>query len=121
MADLVFRSTTRGGRDLDAKDASEYGGMRKDIVSGSMTDSGRPGIDGHLLTMFWDNTGRFDTQFYISNDGNHPGVKVRYKSNGTDYGAWTDIITSDNIGSQTVITSLEQRVTALESKLLKGE
>ena len=25
MADLVFRSTTRGGRDLDAKDAKEFG------------------------------------------------------------------------------------------------
>ena len=34
-----------------------------------------------------------------------------------DYGPWTDIITSNNIGNQTVITSLEQRVTALESKV----
>ena len=84
------------------KDASEYGGMRKDVVTDTMTDSGRPGQDGHLLTMFWDNSGRYDSQLYISNDGNHPGVKVRYKSNGTDYGAWTDIITSNNIGSQTV-------------------
>ena len=84
------------------KDASEYGGMRKDIVSDSMTDSGRPGQDGHLLTMFWDNSGRYDTQFYISNDGNRPWVKVRYKTNETDYGPWVDVITSNNIGSQTV-------------------
>ena len=87
------------------KDSSEYGGMRKDVVTDSMTDSGRPGQDGHLLTMFWDNTGRFDTQFYISNDGNHPGAKIRWKSNGTDYGPWTDIITSNNIGSQTVASA----------------
>lgn len=87
------------------KDSSEYGGMRKDVVTSSMTDSGRPGQDGHLLTMLWDNSGRYDSQLYISNDGNHPGVKVRYKSNKTDYGPWTDIITSNNIGSQTVASA----------------
>ena len=83
------------------KDASEYGGMRKDVVTDSMTDSGRPGYDGHLLTMFWDNRGRYDSQFFVSN--NSPlTVKVRTKANATDYGTWTDIITSNNIGSQTV-------------------
>ena len=76
------------------KDASEYGGMRKDVVTSSMTDSGHPGQDGHLLTMFWDNTGRYDSQFYISNNGNYPGVKVRFKTNGTDYGPWVDVATS---------------------------
>ena len=49
------------------KDASEYGGMRKDVVTDSMTDSGRPGQDGHLLTMFWDNDGRYDSQLFVSN------------------------------------------------------
>ena len=83
------------------KDASEYGGMRKDVVTDSMTDSGRPGYDGHLLTMFWDNGGRYDSQFFVSNN-NPLTVKVRAKANGTDYGTWTDIITSNNIGSQTV-------------------
>ena len=83
------------------KDASEYGGMRKDVVTDSMTDSGRPGYDGHLLTMFWDNRGRYYSQFFVSN--NSPlTVKVRTKANATDYGTWTDIITSNNIGSQTV-------------------
>ena len=83
------------------KDASEYGGMRKDIVSDSMTDSGRPGYDGHLLTMFWDNSGRYDSQFFVSNE-DPPTVKARVKANGTDYGNWVDVITSNNIGSQTV-------------------
>ena len=83
------------------KDASEYGGMRKDVVTSSMTDSGIPGYDGHLLTMFWDNGGRYDSQFFVSNN-NPLTVKVRAKANGTDYGTWTDIITSNNIGSQTV-------------------
>ena len=77
------------------KDSSEYGGMRKDIVSDSMTDSGRPGQDGHLLTMFWDNSGRWDSQLYISNDGNVPAVKVRWKTNKTDYGSWVDVATSE--------------------------
>ena len=83
------------------KDASEYGGMRKDVVTSSMTDSGVSGYDGHLLTMFWDNGGRYDSQFFVSNN-NPLTVKVRAKANGTDYGTWTDIITSNNIGSQTV-------------------
>ena len=83
------------------KDASEYGGMRKDVATSSMTNSGIPGYDGHLLTMFWDNAGRYDSQFFVSNN-NPPAVKVRAKANATDYGTWTDIITSNNIGSQTV-------------------
>ena len=86
------------------KDASEYGGMRKDIVTDSMTDSGRPGSDGHLLTMFWDNSARWDTQFFVSNESPLT-VKARTKAKGTDYGPWKDIITSDNIGSQTVASA----------------
>ena len=96
------------------KDSSEYGGMRKDVVTNSVTDGSRPSRDGHLLTMFWDNSCRYDSQFFIS-DSNPPVLKSRGKGNKTDYGSWIDIITSDNIGSQTVITSLKERVTALES------
>ena len=77
------------------KDSSEYGGMRKDVVTSSMTDSGRPGVDGHLLTMFWDNSARYDSQLYISNDvGVSPTLKVRQKQDGADYGPWVDIATS---------------------------
>ena len=82
------------------KDATEYGGMRKDVVTSSMTDSG-PGQDGHLLTMFWDNGGRYDSQFFVSND-NPLTLKVRVKTNTSDYGPWVDLITSRNIGGQTV-------------------
>ena len=83
------------------KDSSEYGGMRKDVVSSSMTDSGRPGQDGHLLTMFWDSSGRWDSQLFVSNE-NPQTVKVRFKDDTADYGPWVDLITSNNIGSQTV-------------------
>ena len=83
------------------KDASEYGGMRKDVVTSSMTDSGRPGHDGHLLTMFWDTVGRYDSQFFVSNE--EPlTLKARFKANAENYRDWVDIITSNNIGSQTV-------------------
>lgn len=75
------------------KDSSEYGGMRKDVVTSSMTDSGRPGYDGHLLTMFWDNSGRYDSQFFVSNKSPLT-VKARNKENGTDYGPWVDVATS---------------------------
>ena len=86
------------------KDSSEYGGMRKDVVTSSMTDSGRPGQDGHLLTMFWDNTGRYDSQLFFSSDIS-PVLKARVKDDAADYGPWTDIITSNNIGSQTVASA----------------
>lgn len=86
---------------LAPKDSSEYGGMRKDVVTSSMTDSGCPGCDGHLLTMFWDNSGRYDSQFFVSSD-NPTVLKARVKADTTDYGPWVDIITSNNIGSQTV-------------------
>ena len=80
------------------KDASEYGGMRKDIAPASVTDDNSPGANGHLLTMFWDNDGRYDNQLFIAGTT----VKVRRKANGTDYEPWVDIITSESIGSQTV-------------------
>ena len=84
------------------KDTSEYGGMRKDVITSSMTDSGHPGQDGHLLTMFWDNSGRYDSQLFVSNEKQPTTVKVRVKANEADYGPWVDLITSQNIGSQTV-------------------
>lgn len=89
---------------IKPKDATEYGGMRKDVVTSSMTDSGIPNADGHLLTMFWDNSGRYDSQVFVS-ESNPPAVKVRAKANNTDYGSWIDVITSNNIGSQTVTWS----------------
>ena len=96
-------STRLTSGNIKPKDASEYGGMRKDVVTSSMTDSGRPGLDGHLLTMFWDSDGRWDNQLFISNDITlPPALKVRQKLNEADYGPWVDVITSQNIGSQTV-------------------
>ena len=84
------------------KDSSEYGGMRKDVVTSSMTDSGHPGQDGHLLTMFWDNSGRYDSQLFVSNE-NPPTLKARAKANGTDYGPWVDVITGNNAGSKLIL------------------
>ena len=83
------------------KDASEYGGMRKDIVTNLVTDGSYQGRDGHLLTMFWDNAGRYDSQLFISYT-TPIAVKVRTKEDKTDYKPWVDLITSESIGSQTV-------------------
>ena len=92
---------------IKPKDATEYGGMRKDVVTSSMTNAnGRPYRDGHLLTLFWDNAGRFDSQIFVAN-ANPPALKARGKSNTEDYGSWIDIITSDNIGSQTVLKAIQ--------------
>lgn len=96
----VYRTTSLN---IVPKDPTEYGGMRKDVVTSSVTDDGYTGYEGHLLTMFWDNSGRWDNQFFFSNNaGAYPELRVRQKRNETNYGAWTDIITSGNIGSQTV-------------------
>lgn len=104
-----YSSTRITSGNIVPKDASEYGGMRKDVVTTSMTDSGRPGMDGQLLTMFWDTSGTVANQLFISNEaGILPILKVRQKQEEADYGSWIDIITSSNIGSQTVITSLER-------------
>ena len=100
------------------KDSSEFGGMRKDVVTNSMTEGGYPVQDGHLLTMFWDNAGRYDSQLFVSSKGQQT-VKVRTKANKADYGPWTDIITSNNIGSQTVATATTARTAADAGYLCK--
>ena len=116
----IYSSTRPTSGNIVPKDSSEWGGMRKDVVTGIMTDSGRPGAAGHLLTMFWDSDGRWDNQLYISNDtGVSPALKVRQKQNGADYGPWTDIITSNNIGSQTVANATNARTNADQGFLCK--
>lgn len=75
------------------KDSSEYGGMRKDVVTSSVTDGSHPGKDGHLLTMFWDSNGRWDSQLFVSNEA-PLALKARFKDNASDYGPWVDIATS---------------------------
>lgn len=94
-------STRLTSLNIVPKDATEYGGMRKDVVTDSVTDDSHPGQDGHLLTMFWDNSGRYDGQFFVSNS-KPLTLKARFKPNTADYGPWIDVITSNNIGSQTV-------------------
>ena len=91
LANYASKRLTSGN--IVPKDASEYGGMRKDVVSSSMTDSGRPGMDGHLLTMFWDSAGRWDAQLFL-NCEKTPVLKARVKDDTTDYGPWVDIATS---------------------------
>ena len=96
-----YSSTRLTSLNIVPKDASEYGGMRKDVVTSSVTDGSYPGQDGHLLTMFWDNTGRWDSQLFVSVE-NPLTVKARFKDDIAEYGPWVDVITSNNIGSQTV-------------------
>lgn len=97
-----YTSTRLTSGNIVPKDSSEYGGMRKDIVSTLMTDGSRPDQDGHLLTMFWDNEIRGDTQLFVSNNDSPLKLKARTRTNNEGYGDWVDIITSDDIGSQTV-------------------
>ena len=88
-----YSSTRLKSGNIVPKDSSEYGGMRKDLVTSSMTDGGRPGKDGHVLTMFWDSAGRWDAQLFL-NCEEPPILKARVKDNTADYGPWVDIATS---------------------------
>lgn len=97
-----YTSTRLTSGNIVPKDSSEYGGMRKDIVTTLMTDGSRPGQDGHLLTMFWDNEIRGDAQLFVSNNDDPLKLKARARTNNEGYGDWVDIITSNDIGSQTV-------------------
>ena len=88
------------------KDSSEYGAMRKDLVTSKMIDIGLNRLSGHLLTMFWDSSSRWDTQLFITNDTGVPlALKLRQKQETDDYGDWVEAITSNNIGSQTVASA----------------
>lgn len=50
---------------------------RLDVAAGTQT--GKPKADGYVLTCFWDNSGKYDAQFYIPNSKNNP--QVRYADN----------------------------------------
>lgn len=64
----------------------QYATVRRDLLTSSVTDmSDKPG-DGFVTTYFWDNSGQWDTQVYISNG---PGLPAfRYKNNTSSWSKW---------------------------------
>ena len=79
------------------------------LATSSMTDSGRPGSDGYIMHLGWDNS-RWDSQLWIatsdtaaSQGGTH--MKVRHHNNGADdssWGNWYSVaMTDSNVASAT--------------------
>lgn len=74
----------------------DYGGFRHDVATSSMTTDKPPIGDAHILTMFWDTSGRYDSQIAITNGGDDinklKGVAIRGKANTDDYKAWKTLL-----------------------------
>lgn len=75
------------------------GGIINFKATSSMT-TGKPASDGHIIHMFWDNTGGWDGQFYIPNSANY-APQYRFQNSGT-WQSWINFLTSNNYTSYTV-------------------
>lgn len=78
--------------------ADGSGGIINFKATNSMT-TGKPVSDGHILHMYWDNTGGWDSQFYIPNSNYAP--QYRFQSSGT-WGSWINFLTENNYINYTV-------------------
>ena len=73
---------------LSPTSEKEYGSIRYDI--GGSSTSGMPSQDGFVVTFYWDNAGRWDTQLYLPNNDAPTTAtpKYRCKANNSDWGNW---------------------------------
>lgn len=82
------------------------------LATGSMTDSGRPGGDGYIMHLGWDNS-RFDSQLWVATSDTSASqaeahMKVRHHNNGEDssWGDWHSVAMLDsNVASATKLAT----------------
>jgi hypothetical protein len=75
------------------------GGLSTFKATYLMTTS-KPASDGHILHMYWDNTGGYDSQLFIGNGTNY---YVQYRnSNAGTWGSWITLLDSLNYKTYTV-------------------
>lgn len=79
--------------------ATGSGGLTTFKATSSMTE-GKPKTDGHILHFYWDNTGGWDSQLFISNNS-LPELQIRSMDAG-NWGHWKTILDSVNYTSYTV-------------------
>lgn len=74
---------------------------RIDISSSSMNGSGyKPASDGYIKTLFWDNSGEYDTQIFIPNNStNH--LQVRMKDGSNWENNWKNIAYASDVPTNT--------------------
>lgn len=91
----AWTKTRQSAGNISPKDANEYGTIKWHIASSSMTDAGHTLGDGFLVTFFWDNSGRYDSQLFIPN-GSTVNIAVRYYENKA-WTAWKKLAYSSDI------------------------
>ena len=79
--------------------ATGSGGLTTFKATSSMTE-GKPKTDGHILHFYWDNTGGWDSQLFISNNSS-PELQIRSMDAGS-WGSWKTVLDSANYTSYTV-------------------
>ena len=72
------------------KDTTQYGTMRADLATSSMT-TGKPPSDGYVQTYFWDNSGQYDSQLFIPNNINGRLALRAYNVGSSAWGDWVEI------------------------------
>ncbi len=107
------------------------GGLSTIKATAKMT-SNKPSTDAHILHMYWDNTGGYDSQLAVLN-GNAPRIEVRGQSGGT-WGSWkkvammsdlTPTVTKLTLGAIAVTTAasgtvLTHKITTAGTYLIMG-
>lgn len=84
---------------IEPKDSSEYGTMKWMIASSTMTDSAHA-YDGFLVTFFWDNSGRYDSQLLLPNTTSASSRRIKYRTYDTvnkEWRDWKDLMFSSDI------------------------
>ena len=79
--------------------ATGSGGLTTFKATSSMTE-GKPKEDGHILHFYWDNTGGWDSQLFITCNSS-PELQVRGMNAGS-WGSWKTVLDSVNYTSYTV-------------------
>ena len=79
--------------------ATGSGGLTTFKATSHMTE-GKPKTDGHILHFYWDNTGGWDSQLFITCDSS-PELQVRGMNAGS-WGSWKTVLDSVNYTSYTV-------------------
>ena len=72
--------------------------QRLDIASAAMTTN-KPAGDGFINTYMWDNSGTYDSQFYMPNSSGINGGRpqVRYLAGGSTWGSWLSLALKSDV------------------------
>lgn len=98
--DTLLSNTGRiSSADLEHQYPSNKASIKFNIATSSMTTN-KPG-DGYLFTLFWDNSGEYDSQIFLP-DTENTRLKFRSKGGATSWPTtWKDIAWSSDVPTKT--------------------